>query len=131
MCSAVRLYSHAQFNFYIIFLSNGIHNIPLLSAVSEKRVSAPQAHKNMFIPGSYLVSIGQLSTWKFLRWKYISYPAPQSEILYLRPSIQRVQYCACNGKSVLADQCRHSTGYNTGIALREGRKTSSGVATLA
>ena len=25
--------------------SNGIHNIPLLSAVTEKRVSVPEAHK--------------------------------------------------------------------------------------
>ena len=44
-CSAVRLYVHAQFNFYIIFLCNGIHNIPLLSAVTEKRVSVPEAYK--------------------------------------------------------------------------------------
>ena len=47
-CSAVRLYAHAQFNFYIIFLCNRIHNIPLLSAVTEKRVSAPEAHKRIF-----------------------------------------------------------------------------------
>ena len=33
--------------FYIIFLCDGIHNIPLLSAVMEKRVSAPEAHKSM------------------------------------------------------------------------------------
>ena len=48
LCSAVRLYAHAQFNFYTVFLCNGIHNIPLLSAVTEKRVSVPEAHKNMF-----------------------------------------------------------------------------------
>ena len=41
----MRLYAHAQFNFYIIFLCNVIRNIPLLSAVTEKRVSAPEAHK--------------------------------------------------------------------------------------
>ena len=34
---------------YIIFLRNGIHNIPLLSAVTEKRVSAPEAHKYMCV----------------------------------------------------------------------------------
>ena len=45
LCSAVRLYAHAQFNFYIVFLCNGIHNIPLLTAVTEKRVSVPEAHK--------------------------------------------------------------------------------------
>ena len=45
LCSAVRLYAHAQFNFYIVFLCNGIHNIPLLSTVTEKRVSVPEAHK--------------------------------------------------------------------------------------
>ena len=43
--SAVRIYAHTQFNFYIAFLCNGIHNIPLLSAVTEKRVSVPEAHK--------------------------------------------------------------------------------------
>ena len=43
--SAVRLYAHAQFHFYIVFLCNGIHNIPLLSAVTKKRVSVPEAHK--------------------------------------------------------------------------------------
>ena len=42
LCSAVRLYAHGQFNFYIVFLCNGIHNIPLLSAVTEKRVSVPR-----------------------------------------------------------------------------------------
>ena len=45
LCSAVRLYAHAQFNFYIVFVCNAIHNIPLLSAVTEKRVSVPEAHK--------------------------------------------------------------------------------------
>ena len=45
---AVRLNAHTQFNFYIIFLCNGIHNIPLLSASMEKRVSAPEAHKRYF-----------------------------------------------------------------------------------
>ena len=48
LCSAVRLYAHAQFNFYNVFLCNGIHNIPLLSAVTEKRVSVPEAHKINF-----------------------------------------------------------------------------------
>ena len=43
--STARLYAHAQFNFYIVFLCNGIYNIPLLSAVTEKRVSAAEAHK--------------------------------------------------------------------------------------
>ena len=47
--SAVKLYVHRQFNFYIVFLCNGIHNIPLLSAVTEKRVSVPEAHKTIFI----------------------------------------------------------------------------------
>ena len=47
-CSAARLYAHAQFNFYIISLCNGIPNIPLLLAITEKRVSAPGAHKNNF-----------------------------------------------------------------------------------
>ena len=47
--SAVRLYAHAQFNFYIVFLCNGIHNIPLLSAVTEKRVSVPEAHKKLCV----------------------------------------------------------------------------------
>ena len=61
---------------------------------------------------------------------YICYTHTQSEISYLRPYIQRAQYCACNGKPVLADQFRHSTGYNTGIALRQCRKTSSGMAAL-
>ena len=42
--STARLYAHAQFNFYIVFLCNGIYNIPLLSAVTEKRVSAAEAH---------------------------------------------------------------------------------------
>ena len=50
LCSAVRLYPHAQFNFYIVFLCNGIHNIPLLSAVTEKRVSVPEAHKIEYAP---------------------------------------------------------------------------------
>ena len=45
LCYAVRLYAHAQFNFYFVFPYNGIHNIPLLSAVTEKRVSVPEAHK--------------------------------------------------------------------------------------
>ena len=49
LCSAVRLYAHAQFNFYIVFLFNGIHNIPLLSAVTEKRVSVPGAHKIVYL----------------------------------------------------------------------------------
>ena len=44
--STARLYPHAQFNFYIVFLCNGIY-IPLLSAVTEKRVSAAEAHKNI------------------------------------------------------------------------------------
>ena len=48
LCSAVRPYAHAQFNFYIVFLCNGIHNIPLLLAVTEKRVSVPEAHKRYF-----------------------------------------------------------------------------------
>ena len=43
--STARLYVHAQFNFYIVFLYNGIYNIPLLSAVTEKRVSVAEAHK--------------------------------------------------------------------------------------
>ena len=43
--STARLYAHAQFNFYIVFLCNGIYNIPLLSAAAEKRVSAAEAHK--------------------------------------------------------------------------------------
>ena len=30
-----------------VFLCNGIYNIALLSAVTEKRVSAAEAHKNM------------------------------------------------------------------------------------
>ena len=47
LCSAVRLYAHAQFIFYIVFLCNGINNIPLLSTVTEKRVSVPDAHKNI------------------------------------------------------------------------------------
>ena len=55
----------------------------------------------------------------------------QSEISYLHPYIQRAQYYACNGKPVLAYQCRHSTGYNAGIALRQCRKTSSGMVALA
>ena len=33
------------FYFYIVFLCNGIYNIALLSAVTEKRVSAAEAHK--------------------------------------------------------------------------------------
>ena len=41
------IYAHAQFNFYIVFLCNGIYNIPLLSAVTEKRVSAAEAHKKL------------------------------------------------------------------------------------
>ena len=45
-CSAVRLYAHTQFNFYIVFLCNEIHNIPLLSAVMEKRISEPEAHNS-------------------------------------------------------------------------------------
>ena len=57
--------------------------------------------------------------------------ATQSEISYLRPYIQRAQYCACNGKPVLANQCRHSAGYNAGIAVRQCQKTSSGMAALA
>ena len=48
--SAVRLYAHTQFNFYIVFLCNGIHNIPLLSAVTEKWVSVPEAHKIEYVP---------------------------------------------------------------------------------
>ena len=47
-CSAVRLYAHAQFNFYIVFLCNAVHNIPLLSAVTEKRVSVPETRKNLY-----------------------------------------------------------------------------------
>ena len=43
--STARLYAHAQFNFYIVFLCNGMYNIPLLSAVTEKRVSAAEAQK--------------------------------------------------------------------------------------
>ena len=39
---------YAQFHFYIIFLCNRIYNIPLLSAVTEKRVSAAEAHKKTF-----------------------------------------------------------------------------------
>ena len=46
--SAVWLQAHAQFNFYISFLCSGIHQIALLSTVAEKRVFAPEAHKNMF-----------------------------------------------------------------------------------
>ena len=42
--STARLYAHTLFNFYIVFLCNGIYNIPLLSAVTEKRVSAAEAH---------------------------------------------------------------------------------------
>ena len=47
--SVVRLHAHAQFNFYIVFLCKGKHNIPLLSAVTEKRVSVPEAHKYMYV----------------------------------------------------------------------------------
>ena len=50
LCSAIRLYAHAQFNFYIVFLYNGIHNIPLLSAVTEKRVSVTEAHQLFILP---------------------------------------------------------------------------------
>ena len=50
--STARLYAHVQFNFYIVFLCNGIYNIPLLSAVTEKRISAAEAHK------IYLISLG-------------------------------------------------------------------------
>ena len=40
-------------------------------------------YKNMFLSGSYLVSIRQLSTCKLLRWKYICYPAlPGSYLAY-------------------------------------------------
>ena len=42
--------AHAQFNFYIVFLCNGIYNIALLSAVTEKRVSAAEAHKIYIFP---------------------------------------------------------------------------------
>ena len=42
--STARLYAHAQFNLYIVFLCNGIY-ISLLSAVTEKRISAAEAHK--------------------------------------------------------------------------------------
>ena len=52
--SAVRLYAHTQFNFYIVFLCNGIHNIPLLSAVTEKRVSVPEAHKSFYVTPAHL-----------------------------------------------------------------------------
>ena len=48
LCCAVRLYTHAQLNFFIVFLCDGIHNISLLSAVTEKQVSVPEAHKIYF-----------------------------------------------------------------------------------
>ena len=54
LSSAVRLYAHAQFNFYIVFLCNGIHNIPLLSAVTEQRVSVSEAHKIILISFNFL-----------------------------------------------------------------------------
>ena len=60
--SAVRLYAHTQFNFYIVFLCNGIHNIPLLSAVTEKRVSVPEAHKIEYVPMHTIRVITRLTT---------------------------------------------------------------------
>ena len=45
--STARLYAHVQFTFYIVFFCNGIYNIPLLSAVTEKRVSAAEAHNSI------------------------------------------------------------------------------------
>ena len=59
LCSAVRLYAQAQSKFYIVFLCNGIHNIPLLSAVTEKRVSVPEAHKNVYNKKRYYEDIDE------------------------------------------------------------------------
>ena len=79
LCSAVKLYAHAQFNFYIVFLCNGIHNIPLLSAVTEKRVSVPETHKNItfsyktFLSSFLHVKINVLS-FPFFREKIALFP---------------------------------------------------------
>ena len=60
--SAVRLYAHAQFNFYVVFLCNGIYNIPLLSAVTEKRVSVLKANKIEYVPMHTIREITRLAT---------------------------------------------------------------------
>ena len=60
--SAVRLYAHMQFTFYIVFLCNGIYNVPLLSAVTEKRVSVPEAHKIEYVPMHTIREITRLAT---------------------------------------------------------------------
>ena len=46
--ASIPMISRTFFNFYIIFLYNGIHNIPLLSTVAKKRVYAPEAHKILY-----------------------------------------------------------------------------------
>ena len=60
--STARLYALAEFNFYIVFLCNGIYNIPLLSAVTEKRVSAAEAHKIEYVPMHTIREIARLAT---------------------------------------------------------------------
>ena len=51
-----------QFNFYIVFLCNGIYNIALLSAVTEKRVSAAEAHEIEYVPMHTIREITRLAT---------------------------------------------------------------------
>ena len=43
------LWAHAQFNFYISFLSGEMYYIALLLTVAKKRVCAAVAHKKSFI----------------------------------------------------------------------------------
>ena len=52
MCSSI----------FTLYSCNGIHKIPLLSAVTEKRVSAPEANKIEYVPMHAIREITRLAT---------------------------------------------------------------------